>query len=178
MAKGIVIGIAATLLCGFAVWLGIVYAGAYNVAASDAHTDVLRWTLDTTMHRSVSARAEQAAIDLPERFSPDLIQKGATHYADTCELCHGGPGVDPSAWSRAMRPEPPHLHEAAAEWSDEEIYWIVENGIKMTGMPAFGTHHDGEELAAITAFVSRLPGLSNSEYAELTSNSHGEHHHE
>ena len=57
-------------------------------------------------------------------------------------------------------PEPPHLTEAAAEWSAEEVYWIVENGIKMSGMPAFEGRHGPQEIAALTAFVSRLPGLS------------------
>jgi len=67
-----------------------------------------------------------------------------------------------------MRPEPPHLVEAATEWTPEEIHWIVSNGIKMTGMPAFGEHHSPEEIVALTAFVSALPGLSADDYTTLT----------
>ena len=67
-----------------------------------------------------------------------------------------------------MRPEPPHLVEEASEWTPEEIHWIVENGIKMTGMPAFGPSHEAEVILAITAFVTQLPGLSPGDYKELT----------
>ena len=157
------------------MWLTVTYTGAYNVAASDRHADAVRWTLDTTMHRSVSSRAEE--IDLPEVVPAELVAEGAGHYSETCVHCHGAPGVEPAEWSRGMRPEPPHLVEAAAEWEPEEIYWIANNGIKMSGMPAFGAHHGPEELLAITAFVSQLPGLSPEVYAALTGGSggHGEH---
>jgi hypothetical protein len=67
-----------------------------------------------------------------------------------------------------MRPEPPHLTEAASEWTSQEIHWIVSNGIKMSGMPAFASHHAPEEIVALTAFVTALPGLSADDYAALT----------
>ncbi|MBS1303449.1 cytochrome c [Loktanella sp. SALINAS62] len=160
---GAALGVVATLLVGIAIWLSV----AYNVAATDMHADAVRWTLDTTMHRSVSSRAQD--IDLPESVSDGMLSQGAEHYAASCAHCHGGPGVEPATWSRGMRPEPPHLVEAAAEWEPKEIYWIAENGIKMSGMPAFGPHHGREELLAITAFVSQLPGLSPEDYTAMTS---------
>ncbi|AJE47599.1 c-type cytochrome [Celeribacter indicus] len=163
---GIAAGILATLLAALAVWLMVTYTGAYDVSARDAHTDAVRWTFDTTLHRSVASRAE--GIELPERSSQDLIAEGAGHYAESCVHCHGAPGEEPAGWSRGMRPEPPRLAEVAADWSAEEIYWIVENGLKMTGMPAFGPDHDGGELLALAAFVSALPGLSAQDYATLT----------
>jgi mono/diheme cytochrome c family protein len=165
LAIGIIGGIIGTLLAAVAVWLTIAYTGAYNVAASDQHADAVRWTLDTTMHRSVQRRSGD--VELPETFSDELVAEGAGHYAESCVYCHGAPGQDPTDWSRGMRPEPPHLMEAAAEWSAEEIYWIVENGIKMSGMPAFGAHHGPEEIAGLTAFVTQLPGLSPENYRAL-----------
>ena len=166
LAIGIIGGIIATVLVAVATLLTIAYTGAYNVAASDQHADAVRWTLDTAVHRSVERRSEN--IELPETFTDELVAEGAGHYAKTCVYCHGAPGQDPTDWSRAMRPEPPHLTEAAAEWSAEEIYWIVDKGIKMSGMPAFGTHHGPEEIAGLTAFVSQLPGLSPEKYRALT----------
>lgn len=168
---GVVGGVVGTLLLGIAVWLAIVYTGAYNVAASDQHFDVVRWTLNTTLRRSVANRAGGA--DLPGNPPDSLIAEGAGHYAESCAYCHGGPGQEPTPWSRGMRPEPPHLTEAASEWNDEEIFWIVSNGFKMTGMPAFGEHHSPEEIAAITAFVSALPGLSADDYRNMTATAQG-----
>lgn len=166
LGAGIALGVVGTLLVAVAVWLTVVYTGAYNVAASEQHPDPVRWTLATTMHRSVERRADD--VELRGAFSEALVAEGAGHYAGSCVYCHGAPGQDPTGWSRGLRPEPPHLAEAAAEWSAEEVYWIVENGIKMSGMPAFGAHHEPEAITAITAFVTQLPGLSPADYRDLT----------
>ena len=163
---GVIGGIVGTVLVGILVWLIVVYTGAYNVAATDRHGDAVLWTLDTTMHRSVANRA--TAVDLPERIPESLLSEGAAHYADSCAHCHGAPGEEASRWSRGMRPQPPHLTEAAAHWTPDEIHWIVTNGIKMTGMPAFGGHRSPDELVALTAFVSALPGLTAEDYRSLT----------
>lgn len=168
---GVVGGIVGTLLVGIAVWLTIAYTGAYNVAASDQHFDAVRWTFNTTLRRSVANRA--GGVDLPESPSEDLLAEGAGYYAESCAYCHGGPGQEPAEWSRGMRPEPPHLTEAATEWTGEEIHWIVSNGFKMTGMPAFGEHHSAEEITAIASFVSALPGFSADDYARLTDSARG-----
>jgi mono/diheme cytochrome c family protein len=159
-------GAVVTVLVAIAVWLVVVYTGAYNVAASDRHADPVRWTLDTVMHRSVASRADAAG--LPDDPSRELLSAGAAHYEESCAHCHGAPGQDPARWSRGMRPEPPHLAEAATHWSPAEIHWIVTNGTRMSGMPAFGEHHDAEEIVALTAFVSALPGLTSEDYAALT----------
>ena len=166
MLSGVALGVVATVLVAIAVWLTVAYTGAYNVAASDQHADAVRWTLDTTMRRSVERRSGD--VELPESFPDDVVAEGAGHYAESCVYCHGAPGHDPTGWSRGMRPEPPHLIEAATMWSAEEIYWIVENGIKMSGMPSFGAHHGPEGITAITAFVTQLPGLSPEDYRALT----------
>lgn len=63
-----------------------------------------------------------------------------------------------------MKPRPPHLVEAASEWSAGEVKWIVEHGLKYTGMPSFGTDHDDATLWNIAAFVKRLPGMTPAQY--------------
>lgn len=85
---GVVSGIVGALLVGIAVWLTIVYTGAYNVAASEQHFDVARWTLNTTLRRSMANRA--GGVNLPENASEDLLAEGAGHYADSCAYCPAG----------------------------------------------------------------------------------------
>jgi cytochrome c553 len=165
MVRGLFLGILLTLLAGAAFWLAVTYTGLYNVAASDPHADVVRWTLDTTMRRSVSRRAGE--VRMPVSVPQETLEAGGRRYAQTCALCHGAPGEEAAPWSRAMRPEPPHLVEAATEWAPEEVAWIVANGIKMSGMPAFGGHLTPEEIVALAAFVRELPGLSAEEYAAM-----------
>lgn len=163
---GVLLGVSGTVFVAAAIWLMLAYSGMYNVAASEPHSDLVRWTLDTTMRRSIVAQSDN--IDLPEQFPAEVVAEGAHHYNEYCAHCHGTPDGKASEWSRGMRPEPPHLAEAASEWSREEMFWIISNGIKMTGMPAFGVNHSDEEITSLVAFVDALPGMTGAEYAQIT----------
>jgi mono/diheme cytochrome c family protein len=144
----------------------VAYTGAYNMAASSGHTAGMRWFLDTTMHSSVRRRADE------QRLASADAAAGAAEYKTMCEHCHGGPGVEPAAWSRGMLPQPPHLAEAAREWEPAEVVWIVRHGLKYTGMPAFGEDHDDETLWNIAAFVKDLPAMTPAEYRSYSGHQH------
>ncbi len=160
---GVGAGIVGLLLLALLIVLIIVYSGGYNVAATEPHSPVSRWALNTTMHNAVEARAPDAE-DLPPLSVAD-VAAGAGAYKAMCEHCHGAPGAERAEWAAHMLPMPPHLTEAAAGWEPAEIYWILQNGVKMSGMPAFGPFHSDEELWNITAFVDRLPAMTQEEYA-------------
>lgn len=170
---GIVIGISAMLLIAVAVWLFTVYTGGYNVAATDPHTNVVRWTFDTTMHRSIKDRA--SGLTPPERLSEETSRAGARIYAEACAHCHSAPGSEHEPWARHMRPQPPELAHAAADWKGHEIFWIVKHGIKMTGMPAFDPEYDDETIWGIAAFVKRLPGMTPEAYKAATRGANNHH---
>src|SRR3546814_20083354 len=72
-----------------------------------------------------------------------------------------------------MRPKPPALAHAAQGWSLEEVNWIVDHGIKMSGMPAFGGTHEEATIWNIAAFVKALPEMSAEQYASYPAE-HGE----
>lgn len=173
LAIGIGLGVVATLLLGLVVWLTVVYSGAYNVAATDQHADIVRWTFDTTMQRSVRGRADN--IQAPDSVPAALVKSGAEAYATTCAHCHGGPGVEREGWAANMRPEPPELRHAAPHWKPREVFWIVKHGIKMSGMPAFGPEHDDDALWGIAAFVTQLPGMTPEEYKRATGGAEHSH---
>jgi mono/diheme cytochrome c family protein len=165
MALGVTIGAAGVLVLLGLVGLIVVYTGAYNVAATEEHVSFTRWAFDTTFHNSVERRADGVAP--PEALTPEMIAAGSTKYKAMCQHCHAGPGVDRSSWASGMRPRPPHLAEAAAEWEPEEVFWIVKHGIKMSGMPAFGPSHDDTTIWGIVAFVKELPAMTPERYASL-----------
>jgi mono/diheme cytochrome c family protein len=56
--------------------------------------------------------------------------------------------------------------------SDPELYWVIKNGIKMAGVPAFGFTHSEDELWGMVAFVRRLPNLKPKEYKALIRRAH------
>lgn len=151
--------------------LGVVWSGAYDVAATDPHNDIVAWAFETTMHNSVRSRAED--LPAPASFTEEQARNGFGAFDEMCVLCHGAPGVERTEWAKGMRPIPPPLAEEATRWNSAEIFWIVRHGLKMTGMPAMGPTHSDEDIWNIVAFVEQLPDMSPEDYARLREASGG-----
>jgi hypothetical protein len=77
-----------------------------------------------------------------------------------CVICHSAPGIEQSEISKGQNPEPPDLGEEVLKSSREELFWIVKNGLKMTGMPAFGLSPSDREIGDIVGFITRLPDIA------------------
>ena len=155
----------------------VIYAGMYDVAATSSHWRMTAWLLANARMRSIKAQA--AAIQVPPALDdPAKALIGVTHYAAHCAVCHGAPGVPKRDIGRGLYPPPPDLAKTAALYTPAELFWIVKHGIKMTGMPAWGDHTD-DELWATVAFVEKLPGMSEQDYAGLmmAGMAHGGHQH-
>jgi mono/diheme cytochrome c family protein len=172
--------IASILVAALVVLLGgfaVIYAGLYDVAATEPHSPVTSWLLETARTRSIKAHA--AGIHTPPGLDdPAKVIIGVEHYAAHCAVCHGAPGVPNGDIAHGLYPQPPNLSEAAKRYSPGELFWILKNGIKMSGMPAWSDHSDAE-LWSTVAFLKRLPGMSEQEYAGLVmaSMAHGGHDH-
>ena len=155
--RSMLTGAIATLVVLALAGVLTLYAGWYDVSATAGHTGVTEWALGTLQHESVSARAGDLEVTLPTDTAS--LEHGYEHYDAMCAGCHGAPGVERGETGKGMTPTPPDLAEEAGEWSDAELYWITEHGIKLAGMPAFGPTHSDEEIAMIAAFVRRNPRL-------------------
>ena len=149
--------------------VAFIYSGVYDVAASTPDTGLIQWALETTQHRSVHRRAEQVAkeVKIPPLDDPELIRTGLIEYHEMCVVGHGAPGVKISPAGQGLNPSPPELADESAEGDAGELFWITRNGIKMTGMPAFGVTHSDEELWAIVAFMKKMGSLSPEEYQRM-----------
>jgi len=154
--SGLVVGLAAA---------GVIYSGAYNVAATAKHWPITRWVLAEAVHQSVERRA--ADIQAPELGGTSQLLAGAANFDAMCSGCHEPPGANPSVAAQGMYPRPPSLAEAGAHMSASEIYWILKHGIKASGMPAWGDTHSDEDLWAMTAFVKQLPDMSKANYDQM-----------
>ena len=143
----------------------LAWSGLYNVAASRGHWTVTNYFLEFGMRNSV--RTHALGIDVPQLDSDDLSTLGAAHFQSGCAFCHGAPGLPISPIARSMLPSPPDLSRAAPEWRDRELFWIVKNGIKYTGMPAWVTAQRDDEVWAVVAFLRRLPALDAAAYRDL-----------
>ena len=173
---GIALGIGTVVVLAAALGLFVVYTGAFNIAATEEHSSLTRWAFDNTFRSSIERRAAQ--VDPPSAFTAEMIEQGAHEYKEMCQHCHGGPGVEPDEWASGMRPRPPHLTEAAAQWHPHEVFWLVKHGAKMTGMPAFGPSHDDQALWSIAAFVAELPAMTAGRYSTLGEQGGDHSHHQ
>jgi mono/diheme cytochrome c family protein len=162
------------LLAGFAY----VSSGLYDVSAVGGDGGFLDAIAARVADRSVERRA--AGIQAPPLGDPAQLKAGFVHYQEMCVTCHGGPGVKASEIGVGLNPEPPNLVQSTRDMSPGEVYWVVKNGIKMTGMPAFGPTHRESDLWAITAFVKQLPTMTAPQYQAMAqaAGAAGEHHHE
>ena len=84
-----------------------------------------------------------------------------------CVDCHLAPGMDSSEIRQGLLPKPPKLQEVVDEWKPAELFWIIKNGVKMTGMPAWGPTHSDAKIWAIVAFLEKLPHMTAAQYQEM-----------
>ncbi len=161
---GVVVTIAVLIITG----LIIIYSGWYNVSAANKEPGFSRWILNTTMDNSVEKHAGD--ISVPDLNSPAKIKEGFAHYNAMCKECHGAPGSEETELAKGLNPKAPNLMHSAKDMPAEELFWVTKNGIKMTGMPAWGVTHSDDKIWAMVAFIEHLPGMTGSEYDSLASN--------
>ena len=118
---------------------------------------IVDWFLAFGMRNSVELRA--MAITPPPLDNPDLVRLGAGHFHGGCAFCHGAPGIPVSPIARHMLPSPPDLTTSMRPWTDEELFWIVQHGIKYTGMPGWVALEREDEIWAVVAFLKRMPSI-------------------
>lgn len=145
-----------------------VWVAPYNIAARVPHLPGVAWLLNTYMENAV--RTWSRGVERPgwvDLDDPALVRLGAAHFETGCAPCHGAPGRAPNPITRGMRPAPPDLRGAAAGYEADELHWIVRNGLKYTGMPAWAGDGRDDEPWALAAFLQRYPRLDPASYRDL-----------
>jgi len=144
------------------------FRGYYSISAIPADPSIVAWALGHVRDASIDRHAtDQPPISLDDQA---VIQAGAVAFDRRgCAFCHGGPGVDWAKFSEGLRPDPPDLKDIAKDTSAPQIFWVVKNGINMTGMPSFArVGADDKEIWTIAAFVKKLPSISEEDYKRWT----------
>lgn len=147
------------------VGLGMLYSGAYNVAATSKHWPATEWLLDEAVRNSVTAHAGD--IQVPPLGARHQILAGAANYEAMCSVCHAAPGAEQELPGAAMYPRPPRLDHAAEHMTPAQLFWVINHGIKATGMPAWGPSHSREDIWTMVALIQKFPEMSAAEYEQL-----------
>jgi mono/diheme cytochrome c family protein len=156
-----------TLIVVAVLGAGFIYSGMYDVAAVHPDNPLVARLIHAASDRSIETRKD--AVVVPAGYdAPDKAAAGAKIYAQTCVICHSGPGLKPSAVAAGINPGAPPLARAGRSRDPQEDFWVVANGIKMTAMPGFTKSLSEDDIWNIVAFLKTLPGMSAEEFAKET----------
>lgn len=103
------------------------------------------------------ARGARSSPPPPQASGSAAVAAGGSLFGMACATCHGKDGRHPSSIGEAMYPRPVDLGAPSVQrMSDRELFWVVRNGIRMTGMPGFGKILTDRDIANITAYLRVL----------------------
>jgi mono/diheme cytochrome c family protein len=116
--------------------------------------------LATGMRRLLVRWDSREAIPLAPSILTASIEEGEKVFGTDCAACHGLDGNNPTDAGRWMYPRAADLtSRQVQEYSDRELFWIVKNGIRFSGMPAFGQVETDEHIWNLVQYVRTLPAL-------------------
>jgi mono/diheme cytochrome c family protein len=118
--------------------------------------------------RHLAIPADARATPNPVVASPEVLREARFHFADHCAVCHANDGSGNTMMGEGLYPKPPDLRlEETQKLSDGELFWIIENGVRFTGMPSFSGHGPSEDSWKLVHFIRHLPQLTVEERAEM-----------
>ncbi len=160
------------LAIAFAVVAGVYFFGGfYSVAASLEDPAIIQWMLVKVRTNSIVHHAQGQP---PSGFDdPAKVQAGARAFNELgCVHCHGAPGIKWSKFSEGLHPDPPDLKDVVGAATPSQLFWVIKNGINMTGMPSFAAAGaTDDQLWAAVAYLKKLPNVSEADYKSWTAQS-------
>ena len=121
-------------------------------------------------HLAVPRSARAARNPVPA--SDDVLKRARSHFADHCAYCHGNDGRGQTVIGQNLYPKAPNMSSPGTQQlSDGEIFYIIENGVRLTGMPGWGEvgNHDATESWELVHFIRHLPHMTQDELNEMES---------
>jgi mono/diheme cytochrome c family protein len=131
------------------------------------------------IERSIARRLVRLSIpsDARQQTNPygskaDSWRDAADHFQDHCAVCHGADGHGRTDIGQYMYPRVPDLADPAIQqMSDGDLFYIIQNGVRWTGMPGWKKEHSADDTWKLVSFVRRVPSLTAD---DLKSPAHGE----
>ena len=100
----------------------------------------------------------------PYANTPENIQVGMEHFADHCATCHANDGSGHTLLGLNLYPKPPDMRLAETQnLTDGELFYIINNGVRLTGMPGWASSHQAAETWKLVLFIRHLPQMSDAE---------------
>jgi len=120
--------------------------------------------------RATAMPASARNMKNPVADTPEVQHEALAHFADHCYVCHANNGSGETMFGNGLYPKPPDMRAARTQsLTDGEIFYIIQNGIRMSGMPAFGGEDSDDASWELVHFIRHLPKLTPEEEAEMAS---------
>lgn len=158
-------GLALVSLVAGAVWGVFLVRQGFSTREAPSSLEV--WIARGLRRASVPSQAR--ALRNPVMPSEEKLASARAHWADHCASCHANNGSGDTPVGRNLFPKPPDMRAGSTQaQSDGELYYVIKNGVRLTGMPAWGEPGDEDlESWALVAFIRHLPNLSPEEEYEM-----------
>jgi mono/diheme cytochrome c family protein len=160
------------LLLSVAIPLIVVIAGIFwlcltGLSARDT-PGAIETRLAVTLQRMAIPRGV-GELNNPMQATPELLVEARRHFADHCASCHGNDGSGATEMGQKLYPRVPDMRLLQTQnLSDGEIYYIIENGVRFTGMPAWGTGSTNDhDTWHLVLFIRHLPHLTADEMQDM-----------
>jgi len=120
------------------------------------------------MARAVAVDFAAKRAPNPVPASPEALVEGRAHYADHCALCHANDGSGDTALGRRLYPRAPDMRRSATQdLTDGELFHVIENGVRLTGMPGWGGEVPTEASWKLVHFIRHLPRITPEEILDM-----------
>ncbi len=119
-------------------------------------------------HLAVPRGAREAKNPIPA--TPEVLAAARAHFADHCAICHGNDGSGKTEIGEGLYPKAPDMRQPETQsLSDGELFYIIHNGIRFTGMPAWGEEPAEKDEASwkLVHFIRHLPSIGKEELEEM-----------
>lgn len=153
------------LLAGLGMYV-FVRGHGFNARATPGRLETV--VAGTVRRLAIPSAARDRANPVPA--SEEVFRAGLAHFADHCAMCHGNDGSSDTEMGRGLYPKPPDMRLAATqELTDGELFYVIEHGVPLTGMPGWGTGTSDGETASwhLVHFIRRLPKLTEEELGHM-----------
>ncbi len=144
-----------------------VSVGGVDVSADTPDGWLSRHLLHFVFKRSEASRSTDV-VPPDDIAASSRVRLAAQHFDMVCANCHGRPGFGQSVIALSMSPRPQYLPKVVGQFTDPELYMIVEHGVKYSAMPSWPTDKRGDEVWSMVAFLRQLPKLDAKTYRDMT----------
>jgi mono/diheme cytochrome c family protein len=120
------------------------------------------------MARKLSIPASERGAKNPFSPTPEILSEARAHFADHCATCHANDGSGKTEIGENLYPKSPDMRQSETQnLTDGEIYYIIHNGIRLTGMPAWGDPTKDDDSWKLVLFIRHLPQMTTEEMKEM-----------